>query len=111
VLAVLLQVGTASVEPTDGHTYDPTEGATTDPYPEVPACPVVATDDPSVPACARVAVLETANAAASTIVVSFIAGVLSLKRTAQKYAGHRPSERESLVTLLSICRERGGRYR
>jgi hypothetical protein len=27
---VLLQVGTASVEPTDGQLYDPTDGATTD---------------------------------------------------------------------------------
>jgi len=35
---VLLQVGTASVEPTDGQLYDPTEGATTDPIgvPDVP---------------------------------------------------------------------------
>jgi len=28
---VFLHVGTASVEPTEGHTYDPTDGATTDP--------------------------------------------------------------------------------
>jgi hypothetical protein len=96
---VLLQVGTASVEPTDGHTYDPTDGATTDPYPEVPACPA---DDPAVPACARAAVLETANAVASTIVVSFMAGVLSPKRTDRTYAGHCPCKRESLLTLLSI---------
>ncbi len=57
---VFLHVGTAVVEPTDGHTYDPTDGATTDPYPEVPAC-------------ASAAVPERANAVASTIVVSFMA--------------------------------------
>jgi hypothetical protein len=56
---VLLHVGTAVVEPTDGHTYDPTDGATTDPYPEVPAC-------------ASAAVPERANVVASTIVVSFM---------------------------------------
>ena len=28
---MLLQVGTATVEPTDGQLYDPTDGATTDP--------------------------------------------------------------------------------
>jgi hypothetical protein len=56
---VLLHVGTAVVEPTDGHTYDPTDGATTDPYPEVPAC-------------ASAAVLERANVVANTIVVSFM---------------------------------------
>jgi len=56
---VFLHVGTASVEPTDGHTYDPTDGATTDPYPEVPAC-------------ANAAVPERANAVANTIVVSFM---------------------------------------
>jgi hypothetical protein len=28
---VFLHVGTAFVEPTDGHTYEPTDGATTDP--------------------------------------------------------------------------------
>jgi hypothetical protein len=33
---VFLHVGTATVEPTEGHTYDPTEGCTTDPYPSVP---------------------------------------------------------------------------
>ena len=33
---VFLHVGTASVEPTEGHAYDPTEGCTTDPYPSVP---------------------------------------------------------------------------
>jgi hypothetical protein len=56
---VLLHVGTAVVEPTDGHTYDPTDGATTDPYPEVPAC-------------ASAAVPERANVVASTIVISFM---------------------------------------
>jgi hypothetical protein len=56
---VLLHVGTAVVEPTDGHTYDPTDGATTDPYPEVPAC-------------ASATVPERANVVASTIVVSFM---------------------------------------
>jgi len=56
---VFLHVGTAFVEPTDGHTYDPTDGATTDPYPEVPAC-------------ANAAVPERANAVANTIVVSFM---------------------------------------
>src|SRR6202023_1093589 len=55
---VFLHVGTASVEPTEGHTYDPTEGATTDPY-------------PAVPACASAAVPERANAVANTIVLSF----------------------------------------
>ena len=69
---VFLHVGTAFVEPTDGHTYDPTDGATTDPYPAVPACPWVATDDPSVLACAMAAVLKRAKAVASTIVVSFM---------------------------------------
>jgi hypothetical protein len=57
---VLLHVGTASVEPTEGHTYDPTDGATTDPY-------------PAVPACASAAVPERANAVASTIVLRFMA--------------------------------------
>ena len=69
---MFLHVGTAFVEPTDGHTYDPTDGATTDPYPAVPACPWVATDDPSVLACAMAAVLKRAKAVASTIVVSFM---------------------------------------
>jgi hypothetical protein len=69
---VLLHVGTAFVEPTDGHTYDPTDGATTDPYPAVPACPWVATDDPAVMACAMAAVLKRAKALASPIVVSFM---------------------------------------
>jgi hypothetical protein len=57
---VFLHVGTASVEPTEGHTYDPTDGATTDPY-------------PAVPACASAAVPERANAVASRIVLSFMA--------------------------------------
>jgi len=57
---VFLHVGTASVEPTEGHTYDPTDGATTDPY-------------PAVPACASAAVPERANAVASTIVLRFMA--------------------------------------
>lgn len=56
---MLLHVGTAVVEPTDGHTYDPTDGATTDPYPEVPAC-------------ASAAVPERANVVASAIIVSFM---------------------------------------
>jgi hypothetical protein len=60
---VLVQLGTASVEPTDGQLYDPTDGATTDPT-EVPDCP-------EVPACARAAELERANAIAM-IVVSFM---------------------------------------
>ena len=73
----MLHVGTAFVEPTDGHTYDPTDGATTDPYPAVPACtwvacPWVATDDPAVMACAMAAVLKRAKALASPIVVSFM---------------------------------------
>lgn len=57
---VFLHVGTAFVEPTEGHTYDPTDGWTTDPYPEVPAC------------CASAAAPERANAVANTIVVSFM---------------------------------------
>jgi hypothetical protein len=103
---VFLQVGTACVEPACGHTYDPTDGATTDPRPAVPACPwVVTDDDPVVPPCAKATVLETTDAVASTIVVSFMAGVLSLKRTGQTYAGNCPCKRESLLTLLSIQRE------
>src|ERR1700730_3757059 len=57
---VFRHVGTASVEPTEGHTYDPTEGATTDPY-------------PAVPAWASAAVPERANAVASTNVLRFMA--------------------------------------
>jgi hypothetical protein len=69
---LFLHVGTAFVEPTDGHAYDPTDGATTDPYPAVPACPWVATDDPPALPCAMAAVLKRAKAVASTIVVSFM---------------------------------------
>jgi hypothetical protein len=57
---VFLHVGTASVEPTEGHTYDPTEGCTTDPYPSVPVV------------CASASVLVTVNAPASAIVVTFM---------------------------------------
>src|SRR5262249_29749637 len=54
---VFLQVGTASVEPTEGHTYDPTDGATTDPSPAVPAWLPFTTDDPEGPCtCAKTAV-------------------------------------------------------
>jgi hypothetical protein len=66
---VFLHVGTAVVEPTDGHTYDPTDGATTDPYPEVPAW----ASDPEGSACASAAVPERANAVANTIVLRFMA--------------------------------------
>jgi hypothetical protein len=58
--AVFLHVGTASVEPTEGHTYDPTEGCTTDPYPSVPVV------------CASASVLVRVNAVASAIVVTFM---------------------------------------
>jgi hypothetical protein len=58
---VFLHVGTASVEPTEGHTYDPTEGCTTDPYPSVPVV------------CASASVLVRVNAVASAIVVTFMA--------------------------------------
>jgi hypothetical protein len=58
---VFLHVGTASVEPTGGHGYDPTEGCTTDPYPSVPVV------------CANASVLVRANAVASAIVVTFMA--------------------------------------
>ena len=71
---VFLHVGTAVVEPTDGHTYDPTDGATTDPYPEVPAW---ASDPGGPPGCASAAVPERANAVASTIVLRFMAGIPS----------------------------------
>jgi hypothetical protein len=57
---VFLHVGTASVEPTEGHTYDPTEGCTTDPYPSVPVV------------CASASVLVRVNAVASAIVVTFM---------------------------------------
>ena len=64
---VFLHVGTASVEPTEGDTYDPTEGCTTDPYPSVPVvCP-------SVPVvCASASVLVRVNAVASAIFVTFM---------------------------------------
>ena len=58
---VFLHVGTASVEPTGGHAYDPTEGCTTDPYPSVPVV------------CANASVLVRTNAVASAIVVTFMA--------------------------------------
>jgi len=57
---VFLHVGTASVEPTEGNTYDPTEGCTTDPYPSVPVV------------CASASVLVRVNAVASAIVVTFM---------------------------------------
>jgi hypothetical protein len=57
---VFLHVGTASVEPTEGNTYDPTEGCTTDPYPSVPVV------------CASASVLVRVNAVASVIVVAFM---------------------------------------
>ena len=57
---VFLHVGTASVEPTGGHTYDPTEGCTTDPYPSIPVV------------CASASVLVRVNAAANVIVVTFM---------------------------------------
>jgi hypothetical protein len=59
---VLRQVGTAFVVvPTDGQLYVPTDGAVTVPYPAVPA------------ARASAAVLESAMAAASATVASFMA--------------------------------------
>ena len=58
---VFLHVGTASVEPTGGHAYDPTEGCTTDPYPSVPVV------------CANASVLVRTNAVASAIIVTFMA--------------------------------------
>jgi hypothetical protein len=57
---VFLHVGTASVEPTEGHAYDPTEGCTTDPYPSVPVV------------CASASVLVIVNAVASVIVATFM---------------------------------------
>jgi hypothetical protein len=59
-IAVFRQVGTAFVVPTDGQLYVPTDGAVTVPYPAVPA------------AWASAAVLESAMAAASTTVASFM---------------------------------------
>jgi hypothetical protein len=58
---VFRQVGTAFVVPTDGQLYVPTDGAVTVPYPAVPA------------AWASAAVLESAMAAASATVASFMA--------------------------------------
>jgi hypothetical protein len=60
-IVVFRQVGTAFVVPTDGQLYVPTDGAVTVPYPAVPA------------AWASAAVLESAMAAASTTVASFMA--------------------------------------
>ena len=57
---VFRQVGTAFVVPTDGQLYVPTDGAVTVPYPAVPA------------AWASAAVFESAMAAASATVASFI---------------------------------------
>jgi hypothetical protein len=58
---VFRQVGTAFVVPTDGQLYVPTDGAVTVPYPAVPA------------AWASAAVLESAMAAVSATVASFMA--------------------------------------
>jgi hypothetical protein len=60
-IVVFRQVGTAFVVPTDGQLYVPTDGAVTVPYPAVPV------------AWASAAVLESAMAAASAIVASFMA--------------------------------------
>jgi hypothetical protein len=60
-IVVFSQVGTAFVVPTDGQLYVPTDGAVTVPYPAVPV------------AWASAAVLESAMAAASAIVASFMA--------------------------------------
>jgi hypothetical protein len=60
-IVVFRQVGTAFVVPTDGQLYVPTDGAVTVPYPAVPA------------AWASAAVLESAMAAASATVASFMA--------------------------------------
>src|ERR1700687_1560792 len=58
---VVLHVGVGFTdEPTDGATYEPTDGATDDPYPESPGL------------CASANVLESAEAVASTIVLSFM---------------------------------------
>jgi hypothetical protein len=57
---VFLHMGTASVEPTEGNTYEPTEGCTTDPYPSVPVV------------CASASVLVRVNAVTSVIVVTFM---------------------------------------
>jgi hypothetical protein len=60
-IVVFRQVGTAFVVPTDGQLYVPTDGAVTVPYPAVPV------------AWASAAVLESAMAAASATVASFMA--------------------------------------
>jgi hypothetical protein len=60
-IVVFRQVGTAFVVPTDGQLYVPTDGAVTVPYPSVPA------------AWASATVLESAMAAASATVASFMA--------------------------------------
>ena len=58
---VVLHVGVGFTdEPTDGATYEPSDGATDDPYPESPGL------------CASANVLESAEAVASTIVLSFM---------------------------------------
>jgi hypothetical protein len=106
---VLLHVGTAFVEPTDGHTYDPTDGATTDPYPAVPACPWVATDDPSVVACAMAAVLKRAKAVASPIVVSFM--VVGLSCRLDQEQPHRLHDRSQPRHFLQVAIVSENRYR
>ena len=98
---MFLHVGTAFVEPTDGHTYDPTDGATTDPYPAVPACPWVATDDPSVLACAMAAVLKRAKAVANPIVVSFM--VMALSCRLDQGQPHRPHDRSQPRHFLQVA--------
>jgi hypothetical protein len=60
-IVVFRQLGTAFVVPTNGQLYVPTDGAVTVPYPAVP------------PAWASAAVLESAMAAASATVASFMA--------------------------------------
>ena len=85
---VFLHVGTASVEPTEGQTYDPTDGATTDPY-------------PAVPACASAAVPERANAVASTIVLRFMAVSFSCR------SRPRTPPREKFGTSVPVFGLRG----
>jgi hypothetical protein len=70
---VFLHVGTASVEPTEGHTYDPTEGCTTDPYPSVPVV------------CASASVLVRVNAVASAIVVTFMPASFALDKETTRH--------------------------
>ena len=109
---VFLQVGTASVEPTEGHTYDPTDGATTDPNPDVPACTPVGADVPEgVRACASAAVLESANAVASKIAVSFMVGSPSRRVASPKVSKATTVQKGDLINLLSIWRECGRRPR